>query len=284
MKRADFHIHSTASDGTFSPTQIVAIAKESNLDYIALTDHNTINGFDEFKKECEKQGVFGITGIEFSVEFEEKEIHLLGYFKNLSQESKENIQNLLDENTKFVSKRIHDMIEKLSNAGFGITYQDLLDNLPTPDTIINRVYVAKTMVNKGYAKTIDEVFDNYIGKSAPYYTRRQYQNIQDVIDLIHQVGGIAVIAHPIQYKMSEDVLDRLFSLSVDGIEVYHSDHDENYSNFLLERINYIKKTKDRNLCYTIGSDFHGNNKPSVKMGQVSNHPIDEAFLELYKNL
>ena len=258
-KTIDMHVHSNYSDGTFSPGELVDLAFKAGLSAFALTDHDTILGIDEAIAAGKDRGIEVIPGIEFSTDFEGSDIHMLGYafdyrdprfFKELTA-----LQDTRDT-------RNRKMIQKMQAHGIDISYEKM--KAEDPDGVWTRANFARYLMDHGYVKSVQEAFLRYIGDDGPCYVARERMYCADAITLIHRFGGYAVLAHPHQYKFSEEKLDAFVAMlkshGLDGIEALYSTHrwtDES-------RVKQL--ARKYSLCITGGSDFHGSNKPHISLG------------------
>lgn len=257
----DLHIHSTFSDGTKSPEEIILMAKEKGLKAIALSDHDTISGLESAKYFGNIHNIEVINALEFSADFNGKEIHLLGYFINT--ENKELLNSIKQlEVTRNI--RNAQLIEKLQALNINIT-MEYLKTLAV-SSIITKAHFGKALVNKGYAKSIKEAFALYLGENKPAFIKKSLIDYKDAINLIANAGGICVLAHPYIYGYSEKDLEnnikKLKDNGLKGIECYYSSHNKKQTNNLL---NICQKY---NLKITAGSDYHGDNRPEVSLGEI----------------
>ncbi len=265
MKLIDLHVHSTASDGTFSPQELAVYAKAKGLSAIALTDHDTIAGVNECMKKGLEVGVTVIPGIECSADFYGKELHILGYYidPNCSL-----LQNKLKDLIDSRHKRNLKMLDKLTKLGCPLTLEDLETDC-TPNTVFTRAHFANALLRKGYITERKEAFSKYIGRGLPAYVPREKFTVKDCIDMIHQAGGLAVLAHPMLYGYSRsDVTNLLYGLvaeGLDGVECVYSTHSSEDVAHLLQVCLQLK------LFPTGGSDFHGSNKPQIDLGSGYGH-------------
>lgn len=266
MIALDMHLHSIFSDGTNTPEEIVKIAKERNVNTIALTDHNTFAGIPDFKKACEKYKVNGVAGIEISSMYDfhgrDVEVHVLGYypldtdlydlsFFHLQSYLKKYKNNKQIQNEAIITKLSKDF-PQITVEGFRKYIGDINPNNA------NRVYIANYMVKEGLCQEAQEAFDKYIGTDKEYYVTKDVISTKDAISLIHGSIGIAIIAHIGEYKMqlsdANIFIKEMIDIDADGFEKYHP------SNILVLR-NAIQAAADTyNLITTAGSDFHGANK------------------------
>ncbi len=277
MKYIDLHVHSTISDGTLTPSEVVRLAADSNLSAIALTDHDTVRGVaealaaaEDLKKE--EKFVRVIPGVEISAEYMGRDIHILGLF--IDPDSKE-LNEALDQALSGRDRRNEKMVENLRNAGIDITLEAL--TFGTPDTVITRAHFARYLINNGYAKNNDDAFKRYLSHDTPYYVPRTQMTPEAALSLILSAGGLPILAHPLLYKLSLDELDtliaRLKSAGLIGIETIYS-ANTGFDEGIVRR--YINKY---DLLMTGGSDFHGSNKPHIMLGTgKGNLKIPETLL------
>lgn len=259
MKRIDLHLHSTFSDGTCSPTEIVQLAQKANLSAIALTDHDTTDGLDEFMSAGKKYGVETIPGIEISAQYDHEEVHIVGLFIDYTNP---NLQNTIYGIQNHRIDRNGMMIEKLQSLGFSVTMDDL--ETVAQGEIITRAHFAKLLLQKGYVSSLSEAFDLYLSQGKPGYIQRKTLSPKETIQLIEKAGGIAVMAHPTLYNLTKECLEtliqELISYGLKGIEAEYVLYSE-------EEEAYIKSFADQyHLLYSGGSDFHGENKRDIKIG------------------
>lgn len=259
MNTVDLHTHSVYSDGTFTPKEIMKYGKEKGLTAIALTDHDTLEGIYEAEMWGSKYGVEVIPGIEVSTEYEGTEIHIVGLFVNSENEE---FNSALTELRKSRENRNRQMVEKLNEIGVSIKYEDVEKR--AEGGIITRAHIAREIINKGYAGSNNEVFVRYIGKDKPAYVKRQVLPWTETLRLINESEGIAVLAHPLLYKLSQNRLEMIIRELVKGglagIEAYYSTHSPS-------DINYVKRIAQKyKLRLSGGSDFHGANKPKLDLG------------------
>ncbi|MDF2612884.1 MAG: hypothetical protein K0S71_670 [Clostridia bacterium] len=261
MKLIDLHIHSNISDGTLSPSDLAVYAKSKGLSAIALTDHDTISGIEECTQKGIAINLIVVPGIEFAAEYAEREIHILGYYIDSRNP-------VLKDKLKFIIEsrmaRNQKMIERLNNLGLSITIEDLGLEGPS-EAVFTRAHFAAALYKKGYVKTRSEAFDKYIGSGKPAYVKRFRFTAEECIDTIHKAGGLAVIAHPYLYNLTQEetdlMLKDLTSVGLDGIETFYSTHSkEDVSNLL-------DLCQKYHLLPTGGSDFHGDNKPGLDIGR-----------------
>lgn len=257
-KYIDLHTHSTCSDGTLTPSEVVKLAKEKGLSAIALTDHDTIDGLEEALDAGKKYGIQVITGIEFSVAGD-TEIHLLGLNFNIDCPA---IREILDEMIIQREKRNYIVIEMLGKIGIHITIDEIHAEATSPVT--GRSQIAKVMLKKGYVSSIKEAFDKYLSFGKPAYAERSTLSPEEAIDIIHKSGGKAFLAHLNQTGKTDErlysLLSNLKKCGLDGIEGYYTEYTDDMN------FRYRKMAEDLGLLLSGGSDFHGTNKDGYELG------------------
>ena len=256
----DLHTHSTASDGTLSPRELVLFAQKEGLSALALTDHDTIDGLKEAYETAKEIGLSFLCGVEISVKFEGPgHFHLLGYF--LTPELS-GLEEMLKKLKEARSRRNELMIEKLQALGIEITL-DELKNIASGE--IGRPHIAKLLLEKGVVKTLEEAFERYLKKGAPAYVPKALLTPEEAISEILRNRGIPVMAHPVTLKVDKDFLKKYLTKlkehGLRGVEVFYSEHNPSFTQFLLDL------AKKLELLITGGSDFHGANKPDIKLGR-----------------
>lgn len=258
----DLHVHSTASDGTLTPSEVVRYAQEKNLYAIALTDHDTVDGVKEAQAAVKDigSGLTVIPGIEISADFNGTDLHILGF--NIDCNNKEFLHKI-QECRKFRTERNKRMIKKLNEYGFNIT-EEIMTERYGRDASVTRAHFARYLLDEGYVKTKDEAFEKYLGKNAPCYVPRTQMKPDMAIDTILKAGGHPVLAHPMLYHFTRDRLFSLISylkkLGLEGIEAI-------YSLNTIEDDEFLAGIAARyGLYVTGGSDFHGSNKPDIDLG------------------
>jgi predicted metal-dependent phosphoesterase TrpH len=261
MKEAyiDLHTHSTASDGSFSPTELVKLAKEMGLRALALTDHDTIEGLEEFIKTGKELDLETVPGTELSAYFEKGTLHILGYFIDFhSQKLKDRLKKLQEAR----AERNPKIVKKLQALGIPITYEEVV--AISGGGQIGRPHFAKLLLQKGIVKTFDEAFERFLKKGAPAYVEKDKIFPRECLEIILEAGGIPVLAHPFTLHLENDALEafvkQLKDWGLRGIEAYYTEHTPAQTAF------YLKLAEKYGLCVTGGSDFHGKNKPEIKLG------------------
>ncbi len=273
MSPIDLHTHSTKSDGTFSPEELIRYAQAKGLSAIALTDHDTADGIEEALKTAqilreEAQVPSGssspavpdvIPGVELSTQYRGRDIHVVGLFIDWRNSG---FNTRLRE---FADARIYrnqKMCRLLTEGGYPVNYEELLSFFP--DTVVTRAHFAQYMLEKGFISSIDEAFRKLIGDDCPFFVPREKISPQDGVSFLLQYGAVPVLAHPLQYKMSDDQLCELLAslcgYGLSGIEVYYSGYkpaDTAYLSRLAEKFGLLPSG---------GSDFHGSRKKGLDLG------------------
>ena len=275
----DLHAHSTASDGTYTPAEVAKLAKTIGLAAIALTDHDTIDGLEEFQKAGAALGIETITGIEFATlwgKHHRPEIHIvgLGFDPN---------HPVLSERMKDIKEsrdiRNRKMCEKLSSIGLHITLDEVATN--AGGEIITRAHFANVLLQKGYIAKKEDAFSRYISTGLPGYVEREFLTPELCIQTIKEAGGAAILAHPTLYGLNmeqlEELCGELIPCGLDGIECQYS----TYSPAETKAITAL--AEKMHLLPSGGSDFHGKNKPNIHLGSgKSNLAIPYSFWEELK--
>ncbi len=256
MSYADLHLHSHYSDGTFTPEEIVSRAQKQGLGAIALTDHDTVEGCEAVGNECAKLGIRFVVGTELTSEHKDNELHILAYFVDPKNEQ------LLREIAKFQivrQERIREMVAKINALGVPLKAEDVfaLANCQSP----GRPHVARTLVRKGMCRTLDEAFERFLKKGRPAWVPKSKISSLEAIELIHQAGGLAVMAHP-GLNRTDEVIPDLVAAGLDGIECFHTKHPPKTSE------HYLAIATKYNLLITGGSDCHGMSKGRPLIGSV----------------
>lgn len=259
MKFVDLHVHSNASDGTFTPSEVVALAVEKDLAAIALTDHDTIDGLSEAQAAAAGLPIEIIPGIELSCVYQGEEIHILGIYVDPTDRVFISETDALKEIRK---KRNDEMIRRFQNAGISITLDEVMAG--NPDTVITRAHFARVLLEKGYVKNMDQAFKKYLNYSGPYCPRKEKITPEHAMKILTDCNASPVLAHPYQYhlgdKKTEELVCYLKDLGLQGLEVYHSSNNQYESGKLR------KLARKYDLFPTGGSDFHGSNKPDISLG------------------
>ncbi|KPA18471.1 Ribonuclease III, bacterial [Candidatus Magnetomorum sp. HK-1] len=261
----DLHIHTTASDGSFSPAEIIEMAKENNLKAISITDHDTIDGSREALKLGIPSSIDFITGVEISTDVPSfckasSSIHMLGYYIHLDDE---NLNKILDELQKARKARTPQIIQKLNNFGVDITEADIRNVVG--DRLPGRPHIAEVLLQKKAVKTFQEAFDKYLGKDKAAYVEKYRLDSETAIKAILNAGGMPVLAHPFLLRIKnnqelENLIVYLKELGLMGLEVIYPEHTPEQMKL------YSKLAEKHKLFISGGTDFHGSYKPGIKLG------------------
>lgn len=257
----DLHVHSTCSDGTLSPTELVDYAIQKGLSAFALTDHDCVEGLDtilSYAKSLPNAPEI-IPGIELSTDENGQEVHMVGLFiDHHNPEFNQYLQEFIESRTTRNKKMCH----LLQEHGMNITYEEL--EAEFPGAVLTRAHYAKLLMKHGYVKSIKEAFERFLGDHCPCYVSREKITPVMAIDLIRKAGGLAILAHPILYHMSDARLDalvqKLKEAGLTGIEAIYSTYSP------AEERQIRKLSTKYDLLLSGGSDFHGENKPGLDLG------------------
>ena len=234
----DFHMHSIYSDGVKSPEELLRHALDCNLSMMALTDHDEIDGIKALRTAQEQldpeKTIKIINGCEFSADYKDKSIHILGYH--------------FDETNKELRDFI-EYIKRCNNVGYFISKDELLKKFPKTQAY-GRPHIGQLLIDGGYAKDINDVFKGILRKDSPCYVPKVKIEVPYIIDIIHKAGGLAVMAHP-KLVCSDEYVVEMLAYDFDGMEVYHTKHNDD------DVKRYKALAKEHNLFITGGSDYHG---------------------------
>lgn len=269
----DLHTHSTASDGTLSPAELMQEAARVGLRAIALTDHDTIAGVPEAAAAAKEHGIQFIPGVELDLGYSHGSFHMLGL--NLDPEAPELRSALAVIGENRTSRNLQ-MVAAIRDAGIECSYDELMQIAGGPN--VGRPHFARYLVAKGVAASEQKAFDRYIGNGKRFYKKRESIALSEALRVIHRGGGKAFIAHPLSLQMTFTKLDARLGewkeLGLDGIEAYHS-------NAGLEECRRLELMAERHgLLISAGSDFHGFQRPDRQLGRTAeNTEIEDRFLE-----
>ncbi len=268
-KCIDFHTHSTASDGSHPPADLIRLADEAELAAVALTDHDTVEGLAPAADAAEGyRHLRFVPGVELSARFSTGTMHMLGLCINPQSPR-------LLEVTKWLrdarNRRNPQILNKLSEIDLPVTMEEVIaaargeQGGAEDSQIISRIHIAEAMRRRGYVESVEKAFQRYISPGGPAWVDKDRLEPAETIEVIHDAGGLAVLAHPVQLNCQTDrqvreLIERLAGDGLDGIEVWHSDHDKRLSKY------YESIAEEFNLSMAGGSDFHGAVKPGVRLG------------------
>lgn len=246
----DFHMHSVYSDGIKTPKELLRHALDCNVSMMALTDHDEIDGIKALRTAQEQldpeKTIKIINGCEFSADYKDKSIHILGYrFDETNKELRDFIKYFKSKR----EERIDEIIKRCNNVGYFISKDELLKKFPKTQAY-GRPHIGQLLIDGGYAKDINDVFKDILRKDSPCYVPKVKIEVPYIIDIIHKAGGLAVMAHPKLVTSDEYVVEMLV-YDFDGMEVYHTKHNDD------DVKRYKALAKEHNLFITGGSDYHG---------------------------
>jgi len=250
----DLHIHTTASDGLLTPEEVLAVARERGLRAISITDHDTTDGFSQFMEDPDANGIEIIPGVELSCIYKDNDVHMLAYYIDYKESGF--VKNISKYRRERFNRGIK-MVDKLNDIGININMETVKEI--AGDGSVGRPHVAEALVREEYVRTLDEAFARYIGYHAPAYVPKSFLDVGEAIDIIHGIGGLAVLAHPGTLRHDEFIPD-FVDLGLDGLEAYHSLH----KNSMVEK--YKKIAKVHGLFFSGGSDCHGPRKGKIIIG------------------
>ncbi|MEW6079130.1 MAG: PHP domain-containing protein [Thermodesulfobacteriota bacterium] len=283
----DLHIHSTASDGSFQPFEIILLSIKSGLSAIALTDHDTTDGCKQILAQPPPLPLDFLTGVEISAAApagltRAGSIHMLGYDLDVHDPS---LNQALADLRKARNDRSPKMIQRLKEIGFDLSINDVAPF--ARGNQVGRPHIAQAMLHKKLVASIDEAFDRYLGKNGTAYVDKQRIPCQRAIELIVGAGGIPVLAHPGLIESAEEneirsLVGMLKDTGLRGIEVYYPGHSADQTD------RFLKLARDFHLVVTGGSDFHGDLNPKIKLGRGTGdlfvgYPVYDALIASNRN-
>lgn len=259
MKIVDLHAHTTASDGSYTPTELVRYAKKKGLSAIAITDHDTIAGVEEASIEGRKLGIRVIPGAELSTRMDDCDVHMTSLFINCKNEQ---LIKRLDDMAASRQERNYKMVDKLHEAGFQIDRSDL-DALGE-GKILARGHIAQILIARGYATELKEALRKYLSKGTPGYVQKEVLSPEECIQLVHDAGGLIFVAHlhqidPQDPEHCKDVARRLIRMGADGLETQYCEFDDEWRQ-ATEQI-----ARECGCLRSGGSDFHGAMKKGLDL-------------------
>lgn len=277
IDKIDLHTHSTASDGTLTPKELAELASKKNIRAIALTDHDTVGGIDEFTGSCAEYGVEAVPGVEISAQYH-KTMHIVGLFVDAENKALRDKLDILRNAREVRNRKMLDLLQK---NGFDISERDIVSQKEGASlSNTGRAHIARAMMDKGYVASTNEAFEKYLKKGNSCYVKRITYSPEESIRIIKDAGGIAILAHPV--FITEDY-DKLYSLvkelkgyGLDGMECYYNCYTEDFAGMCADICDKLE------LLQSGGSDFHGGNKPDVELGVVSTGHVTYSILNKIK--
>jgi len=273
MRYADLHLHTSFSDGTYTPLELVSQSLKAGLSAIAVVDHDTVAGVNPVIAEAQSKELEVLAGIEFSAACNNQEVHILGYL--IDHQDKALLKKLESLKQNRV-ERVYAMAAKLNKLGVNLDPQSVF--ALSGNGTVGRLHIARALVKEGLVGSIPEVFQKYIGDNGPAYVLGFRFNPEEAIKFIKDAGGIPVLAHPYTLNNDELILE-FVRLGLMGLEVYYPEHSQGMINF------YLELAKKNNLLVTGGSDCHGKAKPEVRLGSLKvPYALVEKLKEAKKDL
>ena len=277
MREIDLHLHTTASDGTETPRQVVERAKKLGLKAIAITDHDTVLGCREAMEAGQELGLEVVPGIEFGTKYGIA-VHMLGYYMELDSPVLEAMTRSIVEDR---DQRNEKTVKLMQENGIDVTYAQLKERF---GEVIGRPHFAHILMENGLCDSVPDAFSRLLGKGMKYHQYRHTLEIHEVIECIVNSGGVAVLAHPFQYKKNDaqlrELIEHCMSFGLKGMEC-------RYSGYTGEQVKYLEAlAEEYGLIKTGGSDFHGENKPLIEIGYgiEGNLDVPYSWLEELKKI
>lgn len=259
-REIDLHTHSTASDGTLTPTQLVTLASSVGIKLMALTDHDTLSGIAEAQRAGDKLGVEVIPGIELSADWQGTDIHMLGYGVKCSGST---IQALLDWVQQERGRRNERIVALMAADGVDVSMAQLRQRYP--GATIGRPHFARTLMEQGRAESVKDAFQKWLNPGQPYYLPRTKVTVEQAAKAIAASGGVPVLAHPLQYGFAPEKLEQFVAefaeIANGGMEIYYTGYTQS------QRQQLALLAEKYRLFVTGGSDFHGDNKMHIHLGE-----------------
>jgi len=262
MNLIDLHTHSTASDGSYRPAEVVRLAKVAGLKAMALTDHDTTDGLPEAVAAGAELGVEVIPGVEISAQFIDDTMHILGYFLDFRSGKLAERLAVLKQARKERNPKI---VAKLNALGIPITMEQV--ERASGGGQVGRPHIARALLESGYVSSMQQAFDIYLKNGGKAYVEKFRFPPAEAMDMIREAGGVPVLAHPFTLGLGsasalKEVLLDLKDQGLAGVEIFYADHSPE------QEALYLKLARELGLLVTGGSDFHGNNKPDVTLGNI----------------
>jgi len=253
---ADLHLHTTFSDGTDTPRQLVELVHQTGISTMAITDHDNTDAIAIAEPIAKQLGVELIRGIEMSASIEDIEVHLLGFLMDISYAG---LQAHLATQQQRRVQRVHQMIKQLQQVGVNISAEEVLQL--AGEGTVGRPHVARTLLKHGYVSATAEAFTKYLSPGKPGFVSGSQHTPEYIIKVIREAGGVPVLAHPV-YLRKDALIEQFVSQGLAGLEVYHSGHPP-------DLVQHYERIADRlRLLKTGGSDYHGNAKEGAPVGSV----------------
>ena len=265
---SELHAHTTASDGTLTPSELVSRAAHMRVEVLSITDHDSVEGLAEAQNAAGAVGMAFVNGVELSAVHEGRDVHILGYFVDATD------VDLLAHLTDLRAarrRRAETIVRELQQAGYAVTLDDVLAF--SDGGAVGRSHVARALVASGHAENVTDAFQRLLGRGRPFYVPKDVRSPSDAIDVIRSAGGVPVLAHPGVTGIAH-IVPALAGRGLAGIEAFHAEHTPE------QREYYARLAEDLGLLVTGGSDYHGPEAPNPELGSVELPPgALERFLE-----
>lgn len=272
--KVDLHCHSYYSDGTLSPTEVVDLAFENEVELFALTDHDSVQGLDEARQRCQEHGIKMVNGVEISVSWSTFSIHIVGLNIDVHHSS---MVELLEKNALLRHQRVGKMIEKLKALDLDV--QPFLDKVIPENGLVTRTHLGRALVDMGAVNKMDKAFKKFLGKGKPAYFEGDWVSLATAVQAIKEAGGDAVIAHPMRYRIGATRLDALVNdfaqAGGKALEVVTATQDAN------QQSRCIQLAEQYGLLASTGSDFHSLDQPWAMLGRCP--PLPSSVTPVWEN-
>ena len=273
----DLHTHSVYSDGTYTPTQLLEEVTQRGLTAIALTDHNTVDGLPDFLTAAKNVAVEAVPGIEFSTDYNGVELHILALY--LKTEYFPQVMELMEDYHRRKDQSNADLVAALNRAGYCIDYE--IVKASTPEGQVNRALIAAELLRKGYVDSVQDAFKKLLNPKRGYYVPPLRPTPKQILEIIRELGAVSVLAHPyLNLRQGEltAFLEQAVPQGLQGMEVYYSTYDDATTSLALDTAAAFGLKKSG------GSDFHGVNKPDIRLGEGrGNLKIPSVWLDNLRN-
>lgn len=255
----DLHVHSTFSDGSLTPAELVSKAVELELTAVALTDHDCTDGLPSFLGACEGTGVRGVPGVEMSADVDTGTMHMLAYYMDTENPELVSALEHVRDGRRIRNEKI---LNRLNEQGLSLTWEEVSDH--AGEEVVGRPHFAMAMTKKGYVRTKQQAFDQYLAKGKVAYVDRFRLTAAESVRIVRNAGGVPVLAHPFTLQLDarqlHSCVGELAGLGLEGIEGYYSEYTP------AQQEEYLELARDHGLVVVGGSDFHGDLNPAIKLG------------------
>lgn len=260
----DLHVHSTYSDGTLTPAELIRLAAETGTEALALCDHNTVAGLPDFLEAARGTDITAVPGVEFSTDYGNRELHILGLF--IPPEHFATVTEYVNALVLRKDESNRKLLQRLKTVGIHMDYEAI--QAGNPEGVVNRAVIAAEMMRQGYCESVQEAFSRWLSPKHGFFIPPKRLDAFETIRFIKSIGAVAVLAHPF-LNLDPDGLRQFLPMAktqgLDGMEVYYPKFDTK-ATALAEQL-----TKEFGLLPSGGSDFHGTNKPDISMGTGRNN-------------